>query len=240
MTRPLPLLLPFLLLSGVAHGADVSVGAQAGVTIDMPDRVSGGSTSFGVGPSLSIPVRVELAPAAYFRVALRADMGTGHDRVSWAAKVGQDDVRIASDDHWAMLTAGSLTAGLEGRVSDEWAVQPLGGVGIGVAWVGTWHSFGPSEGGVDTTFLLDPAQGHDLDDPNNRDPYATAFTPMADVHIGAAVPLSDALEGVLEIGYSVAFLTDTELATAPPGLDVRRDAFGWNALRVQAGASFTF
>jgi len=48
------------------------------------------------------------------------------------------------------------------------------------------------------------------------------------------------VEAIGEIGYSVAFLSDTELDKAPPALNVRRDAFGWNALRVQVGASFSF
>ncbi|MFK7931811.1 MAG: hypothetical protein AB8H79_26780, partial [Myxococcota bacterium] len=198
------------------------------------------TTRFGPGPSLSIPLRVKLAPSAYLRTTLRADMGVGSDQVSWDARVGSEDLRLSANDHWAMMTAASLTVGLEGRVSEEWAVQPLGGVAAGLAWVGTWHSFGPSEGGYDTTFLLDPSQGNDLSDPNNRDPYATAFTPMVDVHVGLAAPLSDKVEAIGEIGYSVAFLSDTELVKAPPALNVRRDAFGWNALRVQVGASFSF
>jgi len=232
-------LLALLLVPAPALATDVSVGAQAGVSIDLPDPTSSDHTAFSPGPSLTVPVRVGLAPGAYLRAALRADMGVGSDRVSWAASRGGEDVRIASSDHWAMLTAASLVVGLEGRIEDELPVEPLLGFGVGGAWVATWHSFGPSDDGTDTTFLLDPEQ-NDLNDPNNRDPYAMSFTPMVDVYVGGALPLSDALEVGLEIGYSVAFLPDAALQSAPPDIDARRDAFGWNALRIQVGAATTF
>ena len=139
-----------------------------------------------------------------------------------------------------MLTAASLTVGAEARVPDEdLPVVPLAGFGVGGAWVGTWHSFGVAESGADTTLLLDPAE-NDLSDPNNIDPYATNLALLVDVYGGAAIPLTDSLDGVVEIGYSVAFLPGEELQKATPGLDAQRDAFGWNALRLQAGVSITF
>jgi hypothetical protein len=237
MLRLLPLTLA---LATPAFGGDVSVGVLLGTSIDLPDRTSGDHTRFGPGGALSVPVRVELAPYAHFRATLRADAGAGRDRVSWAAVAGDRDVRLASSDHWAMLTAASLTVGAEARVPDEdLPVVPLGGFGVGGAWVATWHSFGVSDSGVDTTPLLDPSE-NDLSDPGNIDPYATNLALLVDVYLGAAVPVTDSLDGVLEIGYSVAFLPGEELQKATPGLDAQRDAFGWNALRLQAGVSITF
>lgn len=233
------LLLLILALPQTALAADVSVGAALGTTIDLPDATSADHTAFGPGGSLLIPVRVELVPGAFVRAALRADVATGSDRVSWAATRGADSVRIAADDHWAMLTAGSLILGLEGRVPEDWPIIPMVGAGLGGAFVGTWHSFGRAEGGADTSFLLDPEQ-HDLQDPNNRDPYATSFTPIVDMYLGAVVPVGDALEIPIEVGYSVAFIPAATLQTAPPDIDAQRDAFGWNALRIHVGASYTF
>lgn len=233
-------ILAALILPAPALAGDVALGALVGTSFDLPDASSGEHTRFGPGGSLSVPLRVELAPYAFFRATLRADAGTGRDRVSWAAVAGDQDVRLASSDHWAMLTAASLTVGAEGRLpGEDLPVVPLAGFGVGGAWVATWHSFGVSDSGVDTTILMDPAQ-NDLADPNNIDPYAANLALLVDVYGGAAIPLSDSLDGVVEIGYSVAFLPGEELQKATPGLDAQRDAFGWNALRLQAGVSITF
>lgn len=225
---------------GVAWAGDVALGASLGVSYDLPDRVSGGQTRFGPGPTLSIPVRYRLAEGAFLKATVRADVGSGTDRVSWAGDLAGDPVRLATHGHWGLLTAASFTIGGEARVPDLLPVEPLFGVELGGAWVGTWHSFGPPDGeGTDTTFLLDPAQ-NDLQDPNNRDPYATAWTAVADVRLGTAVPVSEPVEVVIEIGYTLAYLKDAPLQKSPPALDARRDAFGWNTIRLQAGVSWSF
>lgn len=238
MTRFL-LALPLALLPVSASAGDVSLGVTLGGALDLPDKASGDHTRFGPAGTLSIPVRVELAPSAWFVARLRADVGTGHDRVSWLQPAGEDAPRLAASEHWAMLGAGGLTLGLEGRVPTDGSLRPFAGFGVGGAFVGTWHSFGVSDSGVDTTVLLDPEQ-NDLSDPNNVDPYATGITLLTDIYGGVAVPASDTVEVTAEIGYSVAFLPSAELKKATPGIDARRDAFGWNTLRLQVGASFTF
>ena len=81
-------LLALLLVPAPALAADVSIGAQVGVSMDLPDPTSGDATSYSPGPSLTVPVRVQLVPGAYLRAALRADMGVGSDQVSWAATNG--------------------------------------------------------------------------------------------------------------------------------------------------------
>jgi hypothetical protein len=238
--RLAPLVLLAALVATPAIATDVSLGVAVGASVDLPDKAAADHTRFGPGPTLSIPLRVELAPHAFFTATLRADLGTGRDRVSWAQQAGDQPVRVASTDHWAMLTAGALTVGVEGRVPlGDSPVRPLGGLGIGGAWVSTWHSFGLADSGVDTTFLIDPAQ-NDLSDPGNIDPYASNLALLVDVRLGCAYGVTDTLEVVGEIGYSTAFLPSTPLQKATPGLDARRDAFAWNTLRLQAGASFTF
>lgn len=222
-----------------ASAWDASVGVLAGTAIDMPDKVSGGATRFNPGGSLAIPVRFRIGEAAYLRASVRLDAATGHDQVTWNAVAGERTVRMSSRDHWAMLGAAAFTIGGEARVPADWAVLPYGGASIGGTWVGTWHSFGVSESGVDTRVLLDPSQ-NDLNDSNNIDPWAGGFAILAELHIGAAVPVSDSVELVLETGYSVAYLPEADLNKAPPNLQARRSAFGWNPIRIQAGVAFTF
>jgi hypothetical protein len=218
---------------------DASVGVLAGASLDLPDRVSGGYTRFNPGGGLAIPVRYRIGESAFLRAAIRLDAATGNDRVTWNGVVGDRTVRLSSRDHWTLLTAAALTVGGEVRAPTDWPVLPLGGASIGGTWVGTWHSFGVSDAGVDTTPLFDPAQ-NDLDDPKNIDPWAGGWALLAEVHLGAAVPISDRLELLVETGYGVAFLPEAELRKAPAGLEARRSAFGWNPVRVQIGLALTF
>ncbi|TVQ91970.1 MAG: hypothetical protein EA397_08045 [Deltaproteobacteria bacterium] len=237
MNRLFSLLLLTLPLPALAW--DASVGVLAGTAIDMPDRVSSGSTRFNPGGSLAIPIRYRIGEAAFLRAAVRLDAATGHDQVTWNAAAGDRMLRMSSRDHWSLLGAAALTVGGEVRVPAEWAVLPYGGASIGGTWVGTWHSFGVSDSGVDTRMLIDPAQ-NDLNDGNNIDPWASGFAILAEVHLGAAVPLSDTVELQVETGYSMAYLPEADLRKATPGLDARRSAFGWNPVRIQAGIAFTF
>lgn len=234
-----PAVLSTLALSTPAAAFDTSVGLALGATLDLPDRVSGGYTRFNPGGGLAIPVRVRVGESAFLRAAVRLDAATGNDRVTWNGVAGDQTVRLSSRDHWTLLTAAALTVGGEVRAPTDWPVLPLGGASIGGTWVGTYHSFGVSEGGVDTRPLLDPTQ-NDLEDPNNIDPWAGGLAILAEVHVGAAAPLSDSLELIVETGYGVAFLPEAELRKTPTALEARRSAFGWNPVRVQIGLAVTF
>jgi len=233
------LALALAVIPATAVAAEGSVGVQLGATLDLPDRVSGGYTRFGPGGGLAVPVRFRVGEHAYLRAALRLDAATGNDRVTWNEIAGDRTVRMSSRDHFTLLTAAALTVGGEVRAPVDWAIVPFGGASVGGTWVGTWHSFGISDSGVDTTPLLDPAQ-NDLGNPNNIDPWAGGLAVLAELHLGAAMPVGTGLELLFEVGYGVAFLPEAELRKAPPALQARRSAFGWNPLRIQLGAAFTF
>lgn len=228
-----------LLLPTSALATEGSVGVQLGATLDLPDRVSGGYTRFGPGGGLAVPVRFRIGEHAYLRAALRLDAATGNDRVTWDQTAGDRIVRMSSRDHFTLLTAAALTVGGEVRAPVDWPALPFLGASVGGTWVGTWHSFGISDSGVDTTPLLDPAQ-NDLSNPNNIDPWAGGFAVLAELHAGAAIPVGSSMELLFEAGYGVAFLPEAELRKAPPALQARRSAFGWNPIRIQAGLAFTF
>jgi hypothetical protein len=212
-----------------ADAAEVTVGAGLAVAADLSDRVSAEHTDFGPGPSLQVPVRVALSEHVSFRATGRADLGFGSDRVSWGQVVNGTPVRFYDDDHWAMLAALALTGGVEVELPGALPVTPYLGAELGAAWVGTYHSLGG-----ETQLLLDPAE-NDLQNPSNIDPYTNQSAVLTDLHAGLSRGFSSRLGGWVEGGYSVAFLSARTLQKAPTDLEARREAYGWNALRLGVG-----
>jgi hypothetical protein len=232
-----PLLVLAVFASPAARAADVGdVGIGVGVALssDLPDPASKGGARFHPGPSLQIPFRYQLAPLARLRLDGRIDLETGHDQVRWQEEIDGQTVDLQSQGHWTMLLAAGLSAGADFTLPVKGPVAPYLGADLGIAWVGTYHSFsGPTE------VLLDPTQNH-LDNPHNVDPYTSQATFLTDVHGGVDVPVSDGLALWAETGYSVAFLNARELKKTPPALNATRDAYGWNAIRIGAGVLFVF
>lgn len=229
---PLLLLVPALLGAAPARATELDVGVGAALSMDLPDRVSSDYARFGPGPSLQIPIRVGFSEHAYLRSTLRADLGIGSDRVTWALDVDGEQIRVGSDEHWAMFTAAGLTLGPEIALPLDAPVVPVIGAEAGGAWVGTYHSFGG-----DTAVLLDPAQ-NDLQSSGNIDPFTSQLAFLTDVHAGVA----STGEGVGfwgELGYSMAFLGASPLKKSPKELDARREAYGWNAARLGVGVRFS-
>ena len=229
--RNLLLATAVLLVGSPALAADLDVGVGVALAMDLPDASSAEYANFGPGPSLQIPVRIGLSEHARIRSTLRADLGIGSDRVTWALDVDGEQIRLRSDDHWAMFAAAGLTVGPEISLPVDGPVSPYLGAEAGGAWVGTYHSFGG-----ETAVLLDP-QENDLNDPGNVDPFTTQLAFLTDAHAGISV--GD--EGVgfwAELGYSMAFLPAAELQKSPTNLDARREAYGWNPFRIGAGVKF--
>lgn len=210
--------------------APLEVGLGAGVSLDLPDR--GGPTRLGPGAGLEIPVRLPLTPHASLRARARLDYGgAGHDRVSWAVPVDGELVRFHHDDHFTLLLAAGATVGPELTIPLDAPVQPYVAVGAGLAWLGTYHSFGG-----DTAHLLDPAQ-NDLDDPTNIDPYTSQLAVLTEAGVGLRTTGRTRLWG--ELGYTNAWAAARPLARTPAELDARREPYGWNALRVAAGVAWS-
>ncbi|MFT7518258.1 MAG: hypothetical protein ACI9MC_000388 [Kiritimatiellia bacterium] len=220
-----------------AAAGPVSVGIGFGATVDLPDQTSGANVRFGPGGSLLIPVAYDLTAASRLRLNLRADVAAGQDEVSWRRFAGDDPVFLVSDDHWTMLSSAGVSVGLDVSPVSNLPFTPYGGAEVGLAWVGTWHSFGVSEAGVDTNILFGP--DNDLADANNIDPYATSIALTTGLNVGMQYPLSSGLDVFVETGYSVAFLSQSPLQKTPIALEARRESFVWNILRVQAGVSFS-
>jgi len=236
--RRIPTLAALLLAlparSFAAEPGDLSLGVGAALAIDLPDPASKGDAKFAPGPSLQVPFRWTVVPLARARLDLRVDLATGTDTVRWTETVDGEPVEVQSTGHFAMFVAVGLSAGVDFLIPVKGKVAPYLGADLGVAWVGTFHSFDGA-----TQVLLDPEQ-NDLDDPNNIDPYTTQWAPLTDLHGGVDVPLSAGVALWVETGYSVAFLNARDLRKTPPELDATRDPYGWNAFRIGTGVSFLF
>lgn len=223
-------LLLFAAVPAHAETGDISVGVGLALAMDLPDPASGAHTRFGPGPSLQIPVRIELAPHANLRVNARADMGMGSDRVSWAHTINGEPVRFYAEDQLAVLVAGGVTVGPEVTFPLDAPVTPYLGAGVGVAWVGTYHSLGQ-----DSLHLLDPTQ-NDPSSPKNLDPFTSQAAFLTDLTLGGRTQGPTSLW--FELGYSNAWVGAKALNKTTEGLDARREAYGWNAARAGVGVAF--
>jgi len=198
--------------------------------MDMPDRVSKDYARFGPGPSLQIPIRYSLTSIARVRATVRADMGVGSDRVTWGRQVDGEEQRLFDDDHFAMFLASGVSVGPEVVIPLNGSVQPYFGAEAGIAWVGTYHSFG----GVTRT-IMDPAQ-NDLQDSGNIDPYSSQVAFLSDLHAGGMT--SGSVGAWFELGYSIAYVPEAGLNKTLKELNARRAAYGWNATRIGGGVNF--
>jgi hypothetical protein len=221
----------FILVNPVAAMAgDLDIGVGAALSMDMPDPVSKSYAQFGPGPSVQVPIRYGLTSVARLRATVRADLGVGADRVTWGQWVDGSEQRFYDDDHFAMFLASGLTLGPEVSIPLGGPIEPYFGAEGGIAWVGTYHSFG----GV-TRPLMDP-KVNDLNSAGNVDPYTSQFAFLSEVHLGAMT--TGAVGGWFELGYSMAFVGEADLSKTLQSFNARRSAYGWNAIRLGAGVNF--
>lgn len=225
-----------LLLATAAQAGTTSFGVGLGFMADLPDAAKG-NTNFG-GPTLSLPLRIGVSSAARIRIEPRADIGMGSNFVSWAGP-GMwegEPYRLSSEEHWAMLTSAQLLVGVEADAPINSEVKPYFGGAIGLAWVGTWHSFGDES---NTGILLSDYSEEERSNSSTIEPNTQDLVPITDLEAGVRMPLGDSgMKLDLGLGYSFAFLGEKRLSRTPDELDATRGAYGWNAIRVGAGIEF--
>jgi hypothetical protein len=214
-----------------AEPGEVRLGFEVGVQEDQADRASGDYADFGVGPLLVVPLTIALTPGTRLRSMLRAEVGTGTDRVTWDAPVNGSSTALYADGHWAMAAVGSASLGLEVLLPIRSSVEVSFGLDTGIGWVGTYHSFSDR-----TRVLLDQTL-NDLEDPNNVDPYTSQVVWRNSVDAAVAIPAGERLHLTLRAGYAVAFVDMRPLQKAPEALDAQRAAYGWNPLSATLGIS---
>lgn len=218
---------------GSASAAEVDVGIGLGVGVDVVDPASGSHTRFGPSPTLVVPVRVALSDRVFARGSAVAEVASGTDRYTWTVGVAGEDVRIATDGHFAFAAVGGATVGpdivlLQPRTGG--APTLYAGVGLGGAWVGTFHSFSQ-----ETVQLMDQ-DANDLDNPNNIDPYSSQAVWLTDVRAGLG--WGDALRTYVELSIGGAWVGEAKLRKTYAEYDVRRSPYGWTPIRLVGGIWF--
>ena len=215
-----------------AAAADVEVGLGLGGALDLPDATSKTYAHRAyTGGALTVPVRLVFRDRVRLGIDLRAGFSPGGDRISWQAYVDGAPVRVYSDDHWALLATGE---GLLAGSVDLAALGPLTpyiGLAGGLLWAGNYHSLGPDTG---TDVVFGPE--NDLTDPNNIDPFTTQIAFTSELRLGGRIAVGETLAVGVETGYGSAFLDTSPLQKSAPGIDARREAFGYNPVRL--GVSF--
>ncbi len=211
-------------------GDRVSLGLGAGVSADLDDRASAGETRFSAGPSLVVPLRVQLVPSLRFRIDVRLESGFGVDQLTWSQPVDDGALRLTDDDsHGAFLGAVALEGGFDVSLPVQGPAVPYVMGGLGFAVVGNYHAL---RGG--SAVLLDPDQ-NDLGNPRNVDPYTVQVAALASLGLGVNIRVFERVDLWVETGYAAAFIAPRTLRKTPPELDARREAFAWNPIRAGAG-----
>jgi hypothetical protein len=228
----------WLLLMSVAFGsasaAELDVGVGVGAGMDLVDPASGTHTRFGPGPVIAVPVRFELSPRVHARANAVFEIGVGTDRYTWSVGVAGEDVRLATDGHFALASVGGATVGtdvvlLDGSASQR-GLSMYAGVGLGGAWVGTFHSFDQ-----DSVELMDQEK-NDLNDPNNLDPYSSQGVWLTEVRAG--VEWGETPRAYLELSFGGAWVAEASLRKTYDAYDVKRSAYGWTPVRLVGGVWF--
>lgn len=224
MTRPIlrALSLCCALLPGLARADSVGVGI--GVAQDLPDGLETPvPTRFGPGVALVVPGRLDLTPAAALRATFRADGAFGRDHVSWIAGGGP----TVGEETKARVVGAHLVVGPLVRWPTEGAVVPYLTGGLGLALVHTFHN-------VERPELFAEKDPAVLARGSYLDPFTRQLALATDVAVG--LDLGERLW--TEVGYGAAFLDTATLRRSDPTLDVKRQAYGWNALRLAVGLTF--
>lgn len=228
------LLLGLLCMGGAApaSAAGLSLGIGGELVADSADGVDTLSGSkAGLGGGLRVPLRVDLGQGAWFKTTLSSALTRGQDRVEWSE--GDAGVRYFSDDHWTLCNSSALMVGPGIDIGRSEDLVPYLGAQAGALLLTSWHSFeGPA------AVLLDPAQG-DVTRSTYIEPWTRQLAPAVDLALGLRMGRVAPFAMELEAGYTVSFFSEATLQKARPELGAIRTAFGLNALRFGAGASFS-
>lgn len=234
----------FGLAAPTARAAELEVGVGLGGGLDLGDRASTAgdvrTTSFG-GGSLAVPIGLRFG-GARLRFEPRFDMGAGADRVSWAYVASGEPVRQYADGDWggaptahgAMLAVAALQIGADFDFPIEGNFKPYFGASAGPAMAWTFHTW-RDESAVGELLKIRGEEG--LYGANKSDATTSQLSFQSELHLGGRVGPTDGMAVWFETGYSTAFIDARPLSKTPEGLDARREAFGWNPVRLAVGVS---
>ena len=216
-----------------AFAGDAQVGLMLEPGIDLPDPASADHTRFGLIPAVSVPVEINLTDTVALRINPRLSFASGKDRLNWEVPIDGESVQFYSVDQRAFLAASSLIVGPIVSVPLEESLALYFGAGVGLSWVGTYHSL---TAGSQVLFDLD---ANDVANPGNIDPFTSQIAVGTDLCTGVALALDENLSFKFELGYAAAYVGERELIKSPSGIGATRSAYGWNPIRAGVGLQFS-
>ncbi|MEZ4234882.1 MAG: hypothetical protein R3F59_01685 [Myxococcota bacterium] len=205
-----------------------SFGVGLGGSYDLPDaKQDEQRTRIDLGGLLVLPARIDVGPSVAVRTTFEVGVARGTDTLSW--QVGDERVGV---ENAALFGAGTLLVGPEVALRGDRGWWPYFGVSVGPSLVVTGHSKM-----TDRHDLFDPAEYStaDLGDPSTVDPFSRQVVLASQLTAGIATDLLWA-----ELGYGGSYLPAGELRRGTPGIGLRREAYGWNALRLVVGVAASF
>jgi hypothetical protein len=214
-----------------AAAPGVGVGVGVGVQTDFRDRGTV-DTHLQPGPTLSVPVRVALAPSVMLRTGVRLGFAQGVDTLTWGTDIDGLSVRVEDDGtHKAFGFTALAELGVDVAAPVRGPVAPYGALDLRGGWAGMYHALAGN-----SRVLLDPAQ-NDLGSPSNVDPYTMSGVLGGGVGVGVrasiGAPKSQGrppLSLEAEVGWSGSWWGTADVRKAPPTIEARREAFAWDGL----------
>lgn len=209
-----------------------SAGVGLAYVQDLGDR-GDAPARLGPGLSLVVPLKFRVADAASLRVNPRIDGITGGGdgdllcaelaQISWQVT---PDLRSRDAATCGWMLAAGVTIGPEVRIPTKGAVKPYLQGGLGV--IGT--------------LIVDRIERGELvlNDPDRTrvDGWSVTASWLTDVNVGIAV--GNGPEWFVEGGYALAWVPRARLRRTVDALDVRREPFGYNAVRLSTGIAWTW
>ncbi|MEN0061031.1 MAG: hypothetical protein AAGA48_02715 [Myxococcota bacterium] len=212
-----------------------SVGLGLAFVQDLGDRADP-AAQIGPGLSLQLPLRFSVAPAAAIRIQPRVDgalgggvpseeasLCAGLDQISWQVT---DARRTVAPSECGWLLAVGATIGPEVRWPTQGPVQPYLAGGVGALG----------------TFVINRSERGELliDDPDftRVDGWTAAASWLTDVHLGVLVGRKT--QWFAEAGYAVAWVPRARVRGSVDVLDVQREPFAYNTVRIASGIAFAW
>ncbi|HHO52530.1 MAG TPA: hypothetical protein ENK18_17100 [Deltaproteobacteria bacterium] len=213
-----------------------SLGLGLAFVQDLPDPIST-DTRLGLGLSLQLPVRLDLTEHTSLRIGGRLDYagGGGERNGFWCRELDVISWDVIADERAGVhprcgwMLSGGLTVGPEIRLPVSGPVQPYVAGGLGLTAIGNFHNIHIPE-------LLDPQRNNLSPDglSFNIDPFSLKASWLTDLALGAHL----GERWYAEAGYSSAWAGRAELKKSTADLEVDREPYGWNALRLAGGLRF--
>lgn len=208
-----------LSLYSVQAFAAPAIGLTGAVAIDGSEQLNGDR-----GYAVELPVLFEMTDLVSLRLAmghLRADAAS---RLTWSNAVDGEDIRFF-EDGVALVSQSKFTTGVEVSIPLK-LVEPTLSVSVGG---GLMKAMEYGETFANPTLAAIEAV----------EPTASSLALLTEVNLGIRRSLSPHVALFVQTGYSVATVSETNISTSNPALNLRRESIGLNTAHLGLGVMLT-